>query len=161
MLLKPIPGWLSLNSSWPSDAILWRQHIVWNPYIFHYERIPPNSRCCNFLKVDIIIFYNPLQKLRIFTFWLYLGGHFDEKNNKTIIFYRLRGENGHNSINIEVSALKLLAFDREPNFDQNQAKTRHYVAKKNGAELDFSCNLGENSRLFSIFRLKKGWMFNF
>ena len=37
------------------------------PYIFHYERIPPYSRCCNFLKVDIIIFENPLQKLRILT----------------------------------------------------------------------------------------------
>ena len=40
------------------------------------------------LKVDIIIFYNPLQKLRIFTFWLFLGmggvgggSHFDEKNH--------------------------------------------------------------------------------
>ena len=28
----------------------------------------------NFLKIDIIIFENPLQKLLIFTFWLFLGG---------------------------------------------------------------------------------------
>ena len=54
------------------------------PYIFHYERIPPNLRCCNFLKVDTIIFKNPLQKLRIFTFWLFLGGHLDEKIKKSI-----------------------------------------------------------------------------
>ena len=46
----------TVNSSWPSDAILWRQHIVLKPYIFHYERIPPNLRRCNFLKVDITIF---------------------------------------------------------------------------------------------------------
>ena len=41
------------------------------------------------------------------------GGHFDEKK---ITFQRLWGENGHNSINIRASALKSLAFDREPNF---------------------------------------------
>ena len=35
----------TLNSSWPSDAIWWQQHIVLNPYTFHYERIPPNFRC--------------------------------------------------------------------------------------------------------------------
>ena len=73
-----------INSSWPSDAILWRQHIVQELYIFHYERIPPNLRCCNFFKVDIIIFENPLQKLRNFTFWHFPGGgegggHFGEK----------------------------------------------------------------------------------
>ena len=35
---------------------------------------------------------------------------------KKSFFERLWGENGHNSINIKVSALKSLAFDREPNF---------------------------------------------
>ena len=64
----------SVNSSWPSDAIWWRQHIVLKPYIFHYEIIPPNLRFCNFSKVNIIINQNPLQKLRNFTFWLFLGG---------------------------------------------------------------------------------------
>ena len=43
--------------------------------------------------------------------------HFDEKKfKKKSFFERLWGENGHNSLNIKVSALKLLAFDREPNF---------------------------------------------
>ena len=51
--------------------------------------------------------------MRIFTFWLFLGGHFDEKKS---FFKRLLWENGHNSINIKISALKLLAFAREPNF---------------------------------------------
>ena len=84
---------LSFNSSWPSDAILWRQHIVLKPYIFHYERIPPNLKWCNFLKVDIIIFENQLQKLRIFTFWLFLGGGgvLLAKKSKNIIFLEVVG----------------------------------------------------------------------
>ena len=69
----------------------------------------------DFLKVDII-FSNPLQKLRIFTFWLFLAGHFDEKIQLNSIFQRSWGENGHNSINMRASPLKLLAFDREQNF---------------------------------------------
>ena len=38
------------------------------------------------------------------------------KFKKKSFFERFWGENGHNSINIKVSALKSLAFDREPNF---------------------------------------------
>ena len=30
------------NTLWTSDAIWRRQHVVWKPYIFHYERIPSN-----------------------------------------------------------------------------------------------------------------------
>ena len=52
--------------------MLWRLHIVQKLYIFHYEGIPPNLTCCNILKVDIKISENPLQKLRIFTFWHFL-----------------------------------------------------------------------------------------
>ena len=59
-----------------------------------------------------------MQKLRIFTFWLFLGGggggHFDEKKKSP--FQRLWGENGHKSNNIRASALKLLAFDKEQKF---------------------------------------------
>ena len=84
------------------------------PYIFRCERIPSNLRFFDFLKVAIIIFQNPLQKLRIFTFWLFLGGggggvwgggggggggHFDEKIQKISLFQRLWGESDHNSIN--------------------------------------------------------------
>ena len=61
-------------------------------YIFHYERIPPNLRCCNFFKVDIIIFENPLQKLRIFTFWLFLGWSLWRKNQKKNHIFRGCGE---------------------------------------------------------------------
>ena len=89
-------------------------------HIFQYERIPLNSQiyyAVIFLKVDLIIFQNPLQKLRIFTFWLFLGGgHVDDKIPKKSLFQKLWGENGHNSINIRASALKLLAFDREQTF---------------------------------------------
>ena len=52
----------------------------------------PNLTCCNFFKVDIIVFKNPLQKLRIFIFWLFLGGggggggRFDEKIQKNPSF---------------------------------------------------------------------------
>ena len=46
---------------------------------FHYKRIPSNLRFCDFAKVDIIIFYNLSHKLRIFTFWLFPGGHYEEK----------------------------------------------------------------------------------
>ena len=41
--------------------------------IFHYERVPSNLRFYDFLKADITIYQNPLQKMRIFTFWLFLG----------------------------------------------------------------------------------------
>ena len=37
------------------------------------------------------------------------GGHFE-------IFWKLSGENCHDSIDIRASALKLIAFDKEPNF---------------------------------------------
>ena len=84
-----------------------------------------------FFKVDIIILKkNPMQKLRIFA---HLGGgggggHFDE----------LWGVNDHNSINIRASALKSLAFDREP-------KQSSIVF----------CHLGKDSRfLFNFFGLK-------
>ena len=74
----------------------WR-HIVAaaycvKPYIFRHERIPPNLRCCNFLKVDIIIVENPLQKLRIFTFWLFLGVSLRRRNPKKFNFFRGCGE---------------------------------------------------------------------
>ena len=52
----------------------------------------------------------------IFTFWLFLGGHYDEKIQKSPLFQRLWGENGHNSINIRAGTLKLRAFDRKQNF---------------------------------------------
>ena len=69
------------------------------------------------MKVDIIIFYNPLQKVRTFTFWLFLGGGGGSLwRKKKSLFQRLWGEKGHNSIDIRDSALKLLAFDREQNF---------------------------------------------
>ena len=46
--------------------------------------------------VDITIFQNPLQKLRILTFWLLLGGggggHFDEKKIKKNHFFKGCGE---------------------------------------------------------------------
>ena len=54
--------------------------------------------------------------MSIFTLGLFLGGNFDEKIKQKSRFQRLWGENGHNSIDIRASALKLLAFDREPNF---------------------------------------------
>ena len=43
------------------------------------------------------------------------GVSLTNKSNK-ITFLEVVGENGHNLINIKVSALKLLAFDRAPNF---------------------------------------------
>ena len=42
-----------------------------------------------------------------------MGGHCDEKIPKNH-FLEVVGRNGHNSINIKASALKSLAFDREP-----------------------------------------------
>ena len=63
------------------------------------------------------------------------------------------GENGHNSINIKVSALKSFAFDREPNI-LIKIKLKHDTRLQK--KVFFSCNLGKNSRLFSNFRLKKG-----
>ena len=55
------------------------------------------------------------------------GGHFEEKNSKKIQSFRGCGENDHNSIHIKASTQKSLAFDREPNFGQNQAKMGHWV----------------------------------
>ena len=39
-----------INPLWQSDAIWRRQHVVQKHHIFHYERIPSNLRCCDFLK---------------------------------------------------------------------------------------------------------------
>ena len=90
-------------------------YCVKKPYIFHYERILPNLRCCNFFKVDIIIFRNPLKNAHFYILTLPVGVTLTNKSPKNH-FWRLCKENGHNSINIKVSALKLLAFDRETNF---------------------------------------------
>ena len=122
-----------------------------NPIFFIMKEFPQIFWCCNFLKVDIIIFKNPLQKLRIFTFWLFLGGSLCRKNAKKSFFERLWGENGHNSINIKPRALKLLAFDRELNFSSNQAKTRHWVAKKIEQSSIFLATLVKIPPFFNFF----------
>ena len=55
-----------------------------------------------------------------------------KKSKKKSLFQRLWGENGHNSIDIRA------------------------CAQKNRAELDFFCNIGQNSRLFfQFFGLKR------
>ena len=71
------------------------------------------------------------------------------------------GRNGHNSIDIRASALKPRACDREQNFDQNQAKTRHWAAKKIELSSIFWQPWSEFPLLFIIFLLKKGKKFNF
>ena len=68
-----------------------------------------------FLKVDIIIFQNPLQKLRIFAFFFFRGGggggggeggHFDEKI-----------KNNFKGCGEKMAITRLIfAFDREQSF---------------------------------------------
>ena len=76
------------------------------------------------------------------------GGHFEEKIQKNH-FFKGCGEKTA-IINIKASALKLLA-----NFglilDDNIKLKRDTSLQENQAELNFSCNLGKNSRLFFNF----------
>ena len=90
-----------------------------HPFIFHNERIPSNLSCCDFVKVNIIIFQNPLQKLRICTFLLFLLGTLTKQNH----FFKGCGEKM--AITRLILRLKLPAYHREPNFGYNQAMTRH------------------------------------
>ena len=117
---------------------------------FHYERIPPNLRCCNFLKVDIIIFENPLQKFSIFTFWLFLRGSLWAKKKS---FFRGCGEKtaitrliyglAYHLHSIENQILVKIKLKRDTKLQKTSSRARF-----------FSCNLGQISCLFSIFRLK-------
>ena len=68
------------------------------------------------MNVDIITFQNPLQKLRIFTFWLFLGGHFDEKIQKNHFFKGCGEKMAITRLKIGLAPSKLLSFDREQNF---------------------------------------------
>ena len=69
------------NPLWPSDVIWWRQHVVWTPNIFHYEKIPPNFICFFFKRKHhhLLESIAKIAQLYISTLLWGGGGHFEEK----------------------------------------------------------------------------------
>ena len=106
--VSPVMTWSWLSQDW-GVVPLWKttpqvihygfSYNVWHSLeelLFHYTIAFPVQLRCN---VNWIVRWTLTKKIQ-----------------KNSILKRLWGENGNNSINIKVSALKSLAFDGEPNF---------------------------------------------